>query len=527
MDLFLSQVDAIFKGIRPTFLIFYTLSVIFILYILLKILNSPKGLTGLIFAAVKSVPGVKGQIDSQVNKIISEVSKTIPKIEMQDTFILPSKGIPRQEVVSIITKLKEEEDKINSKINAFSGTVYIRNKEHLDMMGHAYRLFINANPLHTFTFPVIRKMEAEVVSMTKNMLHGGEDCCGIVTSGGTESILMAMKSYRDYALKHRGITEPELIFPTTAHCSFEKACHYFKIKQVHVNVNPKTFKADLAEIKKMINKNTIAIVGSAPNFSVGIIDPIEEMAALAQQYGIGLHVDCCLGGFFLPFVRDGSLPKFDFSVKGVTSISADTHKYGCASKGTSCIMYSSKELKAAMYFISPSWTGGIYATPSISGSRPGALVATCWSSMMAMGESGYLEATEGMIKAQRIIKNGVKKIKELELMGDPLAMVIAWRWVADNPKRVFAVNDAMKALGWDLNVILNPAGSHVCLTHHHIGMGEQFVKDLQKAVENVKETPEKFKESMGVYGTVIDIPSTEPIEDFLTGFLHTIDRVKV
>jgi len=274
-------------------------------------------------------------------------------------------------------------------------------------------------------------MESEVISIAKYLLGGNSECCGAMTSGGTESILLAMKTYRDRGLKKFNITEPEIIIPVTAHAAFLKACSYFTIKPILVEVNEKDFKVDPKKVESLITKNTVAIVGSSPCFSVGIIDPIEELAKIAEKHNIGLHVDCCLGGFFLPFAKkfkENEIPNFDFSVKGVSSISADTHKYGFSTKGTSLVLFNSKELKSFMFFIASEWTGGIYASATIAGSRPGALIATAWTSLMALGEDGYTEINKKIMKEQKIIKEGISDISELELMGDPKAMVIGIRW---------------------------------------------------------------------------------------------------
>ena len=203
-------------------------------------------------------------------------------------------------------------------------------------------------------FASANKFKSEIVAMTGDMLGGaGQDVCGTLSSGGTESILLAMKTYRDRAFAEKGITKPEMIAPVTAHAAFDKASQYFNIKMIHIPVD-ENFRADVNAAKKAINKNTIVIVGSAPSFPHGAIDPIAELSELARQHGIGFHTDACLGGFVLPWAEKLGypVPPFDFRLPGVTSMSADTHKYGYAAKGTSVILYRGQELRHFQYYTS-------------------------------------------------------------------------------------------------------------------------------------------------------------------------------
>jgi len=256
------------------------------------------------------------------------------------------------------------------------------------------------------------KFEAEVVAMTASMLGAdktGDEIVGSVTSGGTESILLAMKTYRDRARDRKGITEPEMVVPSTAHAAFDKAAQLFNIKIIRVPIGD-DYRADVEATRKAITKNTIVIVGSAPPFPHGIIDPIEELSELARQAGVGFHTDACLGGFLLPWAeRLGyDVPPFDFRLPGVTSISADTHKYGYAPKGSSVILYRGRALRHYQYYVITDWPGGLYLTPTFAGSRPGALSAACWAAIMAMGEQGYMEAAKRILETAAVITSGRK-----------------------------------------------------------------------------------------------------------------------
>lgn len=512
---------------KPSTIILGTTASIFASFGLYKIFTFPGGLMNLVFNTLSVIPFTRGVVDKQIQSQLKEIIDTIPVLPGEDTEVLPQKGLSKDEILKKMREMKKFEEDHRQKVT-LSGTIYIGKEEHTELLMEAYKLFVHSNPLHTFTFPSVRKMEAEVISMAKHMLGGNENTCGAITSGGTESILMAMKAYRQEG-KKKGIAHPEVILPITAHAAFWKAADYFGITLRELEVNEKDFKVDPKAVEKLINKNTVAIVGSAPNYSVGSIDPIVELGEIATKYGIGLHVDCCLGGFFLPFAKkdkSNEIPPFDFSVKGVTSISADTHKYGFSTKGTSVILFASKELKQNMYFLATGWTGGIYASPTIAGSRPGGVVASCWASLMHLGEEGFVDINQKMMKEQKIIKKGIEEMKEIELMGDPKGMIIAWRW-KDRSKAnvIYGCIDSMKKK-WEINAVMKPAGVHLCLTQSHIGKGSEFVADLKECVKNISENPEKFKGgAASIYGTAVSISGA--VDMFVSEFLHKVTEVKL
>lgn len=260
---------------------------------------------------------------------------------------LPADGYAKEQLMTIIKRWHDEE---TSRWNRgqVSGGIYYGQEDFTNLLVDVYGLFALSNPLHPDVFPYVRKMECEIVQMTVNLFHGTDiGACGTMTGGGTESILMAMKSYRDRARAERGIEKPEIIAATTAHAAFDKAAHYFGMTLVHVPINLETFQIDLSAVERAITSNTVVIVGSAPAFPHGLVDDIPALGAIAQKHNVGLHVDSCLGGFLLPFVEKlgYDVPTFDFRVQGVTSITADTHKYGYAPKGSSVVMYRSQEVR--------------------------------------------------------------------------------------------------------------------------------------------------------------------------------------
>ena len=344
--------------------------------------------------------------------------------------------------------------------------------------------------------------------------------CGALTSGGTESILMAVKAYRDYYRKEH----PEMIVPVTAHAAFDKAAEYFGIKIIHIPIDD-DMKCDIALVKNAITSNTIMIAGSAPQYPHGIIDDIEAMSQLAENHGIGFHTDACLGGFFLPWVKDKfPIPDFDFILPGVTSISCDTHKYGYASKGTSVILFRKPELRRSMYFVHDSWIGGVYASATMAGSRSGGLIACCWASLVAMGEDKYTSIASEIFDTVQEIKSGIRDIIDLKLHGDSYSPVVAFGINSNRNSslNIYMINDAMKEYGWMLNPLMNPSGVHLCVTKMHIGKGRVFINDLRNSIENVKLNPTKYKTGSTVmYGMASSFPDRSVISDVAKIYLDT------
>lgn len=439
---------------------------------------------------------------------------------------IPEVGLDREEIINLMEAFKAREE-ARWKDGFASGAVYHGDDEHIAFQNRAYAINSQSNPLHLDLWPSTTKFEAEVVAMTANMLGAdktGDEIVGTVTSGGTESILLAMKTYRDWARDKKGITEPEMIAPTTAHAAFDKAAQYFNIRMIRVPVDA-DFKADVAAAGDAITKNTIVIVGSAPQFPHGIIDPIEELSELAREAEVGFHTDACLGGFLLPWAEKlgYDVPPFDFRLPGVTSMSADTHKYGYAAKGTSVVLYRGRELRHYQYYVTTDWPGGLYLTPTFAGSRPGGLSAACWAAMVAMGEQGYMEATKRILETASVIKRGIEEIPELQVLGDPL-WVIAF---ASETLDVYAINDYMNEKGWALNALQKPPSLHICVTLRHTrsGVAERFVADLKSAVDYVKAHPDVRGSMTPVYGMAANVALKSVVGDFLKGFLDLVYEV--
>lgn len=440
---------------------------------------------------------------------------------------LPREGLPRARVLEELRSL-EEIEAARWRGGRVSGAVYHGDAGHVEFLNQVYALHSQSNPLHADVWPSTTKFEAEIVAMTAGMLGGRADpaseVCGTVTSGGTESILLAMKTYRDWARAEKGIVEGEIVAPTTAHAAFDKAAGYFGMRLRRVPVGP-DFRADVAATRAALSPQTVVVVGSAPPFPHGLVDPIEELSEMARERGIGFHTDGCLGGFLLPWAeRLGyPVPPFDFRLPGVTSISADTHKYGYAPKGTSVVLYRDKSLRHHQYYSVSDWPGGLYFSATMAGSRPGGLSAACWAAMVTMGESGYLEAARHILETAAWIKKEIAAIEGLDLIGDPL-FVLA---VRSDQVDVYAVIQAMAARGWNLNGLHLPPAFHLCVTLRHAapGVREQFIADLKAAVEEVRGNPQAPVGVGPVYGLASTVEARPLVGTLLAGYMDALFEV--
>uniref|UniRef100_A0A4X1TD34 sphinganine-1-phosphate aldolase n=1 Tax=Sus scrofa TaxID=9823 RepID=A0A4X1TD34_PIG len=336
---------------------------------------------------IRKMPVIGRKIQDKLNKTKDDISKNMSFLKVDKEYVkaLPSQGLSP---AAVLEKLKEYSSlDVSWQEGKASGAVYSGEKELTELLVKAYGDFAWSNPLHPDIFPGLRKIEAEIVRMACSLFNGGPDSCGCVTSGGTESILMACKAYRELAFEN-GIKTPEIVAPQSAHAAFDKAANYFGMKIIRVPLN-KMMEVDIRAMRRAISRNTAMLVCSTPQYPHGVIDPVPEVAKLAVKYKIPLHVDACLGGFLIVFMEKAGYPleqPFDFRVKGVTSISADTHKYGYAPKGSSVVLYSDKKYRNYQFFVATDWQGA------------------CWAALMYFGENGYVEATKQIIKTTRFLK---------------------------------------------------------------------------------------------------------------------------
>jgi glutamate/tyrosine decarboxylase-like PLP-dependent enzyme len=438
---------------------------------------------------------------------------------------LPERGLDRSDVLAELRDLAGEE-RGRWEDGFASGAVYHGGREHVEFLNRAYALFSQTNPLHTDLWPSVTTFEAEVVSMTSAMLHGHDSdppAAGTVTSGGTESILLAMRTYRDHARETRGVTDPEVVAPVTAHAAFDKAAQYFGLRLVKVDVG-EDMRVDPSAVHAAITERTVAVVGSAIQFPHGVCDPIAELAAIAAERGIGFHTDSCLGGFILPWAeRLGyPVPPFDFRVPGVTSISCDTHKFGYAAKGTSVLLWRDPQMRERQYYATTDWPGGLYFSPTFAGSRPGGLSAAAWAAMVSIGEDGYLDATRRVLEAGARVREGIRAIPGLRVLGDPL-WVIAF---ASDEVDIYDVLDRMTGRGWSLNGLQRPAAVHICVTLRHAedGAVDRFLADLRACVDEARQGPGGGF-SAPVYGMAALPETSGDVDGILRTFCDVLYRV--
>ncbi|KAI8934561.1 hypothetical protein NX059_008259 [Plenodomus lindquistii] len=487
------------------------------------------------------LPGVRTKVQTDVSEALLKLERKLvpsgPGIERITS--MPSEGWTEDKVRTKLGQLADM-DHTRWEDGRVSGAVYHGGDDLMRLQTEAFGKFTVANPIHPDVFPGVRKMEAEIVAMVLSLFNAPEGAAGVTTSGGTESILMACLSARNKAYKERGVSQPEMILPETAHTAFRKAGEYFKIKVHLVSCKAPSYKVHLPSVSRLVNPNTVLLVGSAPNFPHGIIDDISGLSKLALKKKLPLHVDCCLGSFIIPLLPKAGFDSepFDFRLKGVTSISCDTHKYGFAPKGNSTVLYRADDYRKYQYFISPDWSGGVYASPSIAGSRPGALIAGCWASLVKQGENGYIDACHRIVGGMKRIETAIRERPELssdlKVIGRPLVSVVAF---LSNTLDIYDIADGMSTKGWHLNALQNPPAIHVAVTLPIVAVVDKLIEDLVEVTEEVRESERRrIAEGHGakgavkgdaaaLYGVAGSLPNKSVVVDLAKGFLDTLYKV--
>jgi sphinganine-1-phosphate aldolase len=353
----------------------------------------------------------------------------------------------------------------------------------------AAMLYLHENALNTMAFPSLGRIQSEVVGWTADLLHGPDTAAGFLTSGGTESILCGVKAARERGRAERGITEPEMIVAESAHAAFHKAAHLFGIT-LHKTPVRDDWTADVEAMAEHVNDNTVLIVGSAPQYPQGVMDPIPEIAALAVSVDANCHVDACMGGFVLPFAEmvGREVPPWDFRVDGVSSISADIHKLGYAPKGVSVILHRTKELRAHQTFVFDGWLGGFYASPNLQGTRSGVPMAAAWAVMQHLGIEGYQDLTRTVLDNADAMRAGIRSIDGLTVLGDPTyhLLAIAPDPGAADPVDIFAVGDALQRRGWFHDRQSPPDNLHATVSNTNTGVIEEYLAALRDSVDEVR-----------------------------------------
>ncbi|KAK0096393.1 hypothetical protein PV326_005629 [Microctonus aethiopoides] len=475
-----------------------------------------------IFQLARYIPSIREKVERELNSLNDTFEKESLDRLKNAKFItkLPEQGLNNDQVMEHIKNLMQigGYDWQNGKV---SGTVYRHDQKLIELMANVYGLASYTNPLHPDVFPGVCKMEAEVVRISCRLFHGDDATCG---TARTESILLACKAYRDYARDVKGIKYPEMVIPITAHSAFDKAGQFLKIKVRAVPVNPHSYTVSIDAMKRAITKNTIMLVGSTPNFPYGTCDNIEAISELGLKYNIPVHVDACLGGFLLCFMPDAGFPvaSFDFKLPGVTSISADTHKYGYAPKGSSVILYREKKYRHYQYTITTDWPGGIYGSPTVSGSRAGGIIAACWAAMMHFGYAGYLSSTKKIIETTKYIETELRKMDGIFIFGTPGTSVIA---LGSHQSHIYLLSEGLTARGWNLNALQFPSAIHLCVTHVHTqpGIADSFLDDVRNILAEMKNnTDESVKGRLALYGMSQKLPDRTVVSDLTRLFIDSM-----
>ena len=349
----------------------------------------------------------------------------------------------------------------------------------------AYALFQSENGLGPVAFPSLKRMEAEVVGFGLSLLNGPDEAVGTITSGGTDSITMAMKAARDYARKERGVAGPlNIVLPRSAHPAFDKAAAVMEIEVRRIPL--RDFLADPQAMAEAADAATIMIVGSAPCFPYGLIDPIGALSDLALSRDLWLHVDACVGGYIAPFVRmnGGDVPPFDFELPGVRSMSADLHKYGYCAKGASTVFFRSAALQAFMVFDFKDWPGGRMVTPTLAGTRPGGAISAAWAVMNFLGVEGYRAKQALVTGAREAVEAGVAALG-FQVLGRPQLGITAFRHPEVNAMAIWA---RLRERGWFTSVATEPPALHLMLSPFHAQVVDVYLADLAWALDAARTT---------------------------------------
>jgi glutamate/tyrosine decarboxylase-like PLP-dependent enzyme len=418
---------------------------------------------------------------------------------------LPSEGRADDAILEELRTMAKEED-ASWETGKVSGSFYCGDHEHYAFMTEVFGLFGHVNVLQRDVAPSATRFEGEIIAMALDLFHGtaveGSTPAGSVTSGGTESIISAMLAYREQAHNVLGIDRPNVVLPETAHPAFHKGCHLFGLEMRIAPVDQYSTLVPVDAMADLIDDSTVALVGSAGNYGYGTIDPISELSDLAVERGVGLHVDGCLGGYILPFGEQlgFDVPVFDFRLPGVTTISADTHKYGYGFKGTSTLLFRDEALRRQLYFFQTEWSGGKYMSPGMAGSRSGGLIAATWASMVRNGRQGYLDKAQKIFDVSAAMQEAVRSHPELRIMGNP---TFCFSFTSEDFD-IYLVNDALKAKGWRLNGQQYPDAVHMAVTGPQTqpGIVEAWQDDLAEAVAYAKDHKDEKPLTGSIYGGV-------------------------
>lgn len=402
---------------------------------------------------------------------------------------IPQKGVARDELFARMETYRASD--MDWREGRTFGYVYDPGQEAKAVSRDAYMAFLGENALDPTVYPSVMRFENELVAMAAVHVGGDEEVVGSFTSGGTESILLAVKAARDRARKLRPeIDSPNLVMPDTAHAAFHKAGHYLGVDVVTVAVDSETFAADVEAMAEAITDDTILLVASAPSYAHGVVDPVEALGRLAEECGLLLHVDACIGGFLLPWFRRLGEPvaAFGFDVAGVTSLSMDLHKYAYADKGASLVLYRDKELRRFQIFSCARWPGYSVVNTTVASTKPAGPLAAAWAVMHFLGQDGYLEMARGQLAGTRTLVEHVEAHPDLQLLGQPQMCLAAF---TSDTVNLFEVVDEMRVRGWYIQPQLtygdSPANIHLSIGASNVPQMDAMLADLDDSIETAKQ----------------------------------------
>lgn len=394
---------------------------------------------------------------------------------------LPNRGLPREHILRHLDSLREADaDWRHGRVGAY---VFFAGDDVLNVAKEAYEAFFSENGLSPKAFPSLGRLEQEVLEIAAGLLRG-PGSVGSMTSGGTESIMVAVKTARDKAVAERAVRDPQIVLPRSAHPAFNKAAHYLGLRVVRTELAD-DYRADVDAMRQAITQDTILLVASAPQYPHGVIDPIREIGELGLERGIPLHIDACVGGFFLPFLRrrDPTIADFDFSVPGVMSMSADLHKFGFTAKGASTVLYRNADYAGYQRFSFTGWPIGQYASPTVTGTRPAGPIAAAWAVLHFLGEEGYLDLNDRIMAIRGRFFDGIERIPELQVWGEPVMGCFGY---GSQELDMSAVANGMTQRGWYINRQADPPGIHMFVTPAHELAVEEYVEDLAAVCDGVR-----------------------------------------
>lgn len=412
---------------------------------------------------------------------------------------LRSTGLSHDEIITTLQQMKVNDVRWRDG-RAFT-LAYSAGEDVLAVAEEAYRAFGSENALNTDAFPSLRAIQAQVVDIVINWLQGDSSAAGFMTSGGTESILLAVKASRERGKKERGVTQPNVVLPTSAHAAFEKACYYFGLESRRVAVS-EDWRANPEAMAAAVDDNTVLLVGSAPQYPQGVVDPIEAIAAIAAERDINCHVDGCMGGVSLTYLKrlGYAIPAWNFEVPGVTSISVDLHKYGYTAKGASVIAWRNKQLRSYQTYVTDNWLGGMYGSSGILGTKGGGSMAAAWAVMNFLGDEGYMRVTSAARRATEELVAGVLARPQLQLVAAPDSTLVSFRAADPATLDVFAIGDGLWKRGWYLDRQGPPPALHCTVNAIHDGKIAPFLADLDAVLDELSSSAATG--TQGAYGTI-------------------------